>query len=126
MPDSPARPVALALTRAYRDHVAGKLVSTAELARALHVAPRTIVHWKNEKGLEPDAVTLGGHARWDVERVKSWVRNRLASGEDSIGPTGRRPDHDSTAQVDSQPDPGVGNRKQNDQVQEHRPPEHER
>lgn len=36
---------------------------------------------QEHKGLEPDAVTLGGHARWDIERVKGWVRDQLASGE---------------------------------------------
>lgn len=60
-----------------------KLVPTAELARALNVAPRTVQHWRQHRGLEPDAVTLGGHARWDIERVKAWVRDQLANGKTS-------------------------------------------
>lgn len=55
------------------------LVSTAELARALNVSPRTVNHWKNELGLEPDDVTAGGHARWNVERVRAWVKARAKS-----------------------------------------------
>lgn len=56
--------------------IQGRLVSTAVLARALNVAPRTVNHWQRERGLIPDDVTAGGHARWDIDRVKEWVRSQ--------------------------------------------------
>lgn len=56
-------------------------MNTAELARELHVATRTITDWRHQRGLLPDAVTAGGHARWDVERVKRWVKEEYTRHE---------------------------------------------
>lgn len=46
-------------------------LTPGEVARALHVSPKTIIRWANE-GRIPCTLTLGGHRRFlrvDVERV---------------------------------------------------------
>ena len=55
-----------------------RLVNTAELARALGLAPRTIQKYRQEGTLTPDLESAGGHARWDVERVRAELR-RIAA-----------------------------------------------
>jgi ParB-like chromosome segregation protein Spo0J len=64
------------LTSAYGDHVAdGRLVTTAELARALGLSTRTIQRYRQGGVLVPDVVSAGGHARWDVDKVRSTLRS---------------------------------------------------
>ena len=64
------------LTSPYGDRVAGgRLVTTAELARALGLSARTIQRYRQGGVLVPEIVSAGGHARWDVDKV----RNRLRS-----------------------------------------------
>jgi DNA-binding transcriptional MerR regulator len=55
-----------------------RLVSTAELARALGLAPRTIQKYRKDGLLTPDLESIGGHARWNVERVREELR-RIAA-----------------------------------------------
>jgi ParB-like chromosome segregation protein Spo0J len=71
-----ARACAHGLTSAYGDHVAdGRLVTTAELARALGLSTRTIQRYRQGGVLVPDVVSAGGHARWDVDKVRSTLRS---------------------------------------------------
>ncbi len=51
--------------------VAVKLVSSGVLARELGVTVRTVQHWVADGLIEPDARTAGGHARFDVARVRA-------------------------------------------------------
>jgi DNA-binding transcriptional MerR regulator len=51
-----------------------QLVTTSELARALGLHMRTIQRYRAEKLITPEIVTKGGHARWDVEKVKQQLR----------------------------------------------------
>lgn len=51
-----------------------RLVTTAELARALGINPRTIQRWRAQGVLTPEVATPGGHARWDIEKVKQQLR----------------------------------------------------
>lgn len=53
-----------------------KLVSTAVAARELGVAVRTLQLWAQQGTVIPDLVTPGGHARWDVERLRRELRDR--------------------------------------------------
>ncbi len=49
-----------------------------EVARVLHVSPKTISRWASQ-GLLPCVVTLGGHRRFrreDIERIERQMSNR--------------------------------------------------
>ena len=71
-----ARDCARHLTSAYGARVAdGRLVTTAELARALGLSTRTIQRYRQGGVLVPDVVSAGGHARWDVDKVRSTLRS---------------------------------------------------
>ena len=71
-----AAPCTYRLTSPYGDRVAdGRLVTTAELARALGLSARTIQRYRQGGVLVPDLVSAGGHARWDVEKVRSRLRS---------------------------------------------------
>jgi len=50
-------------------------VTTAELARALGLSARTIQRYRQTGLLEPELVSAGGHARWDVDKVRSTLRS---------------------------------------------------
>jgi MerR HTH family regulatory protein len=70
------------LTSPYGDRVAdGRLVTTAELARALGLSARTIQRYRQGGLLVPDLVSAGGHARWDVEKVRSRLRSLAERSE---------------------------------------------
>lgn len=51
-----------------------RLVTTAELARVLGINTRTIQRWRAQGVLTPEVSTPGGHARWDIEKVKQQLR----------------------------------------------------
>jgi hypothetical protein len=71
-----ARACARHLTSPYGARVAdGRLVTTAELARALGLSARTIQRYRQVGVLVPDVVSAGGHARWDVEKVRNTLRS---------------------------------------------------
>jgi DNA-binding transcriptional MerR regulator len=46
------------------------LVPTDDAARAIGVNKRTLQRWVQEGTLVPDLTTPGGHARWDVDRLR--------------------------------------------------------
>ncbi|GJF07726.1 MerR family DNA-binding transcriptional regulator [Pseudonocardia sp. D17] len=50
------------------------LVTSAELARVLGLSARTIQRYRQAGVLVPDVVSPGGHARWNVERVRERLR----------------------------------------------------
>ncbi|HVE76478.1 MAG TPA: helix-turn-helix domain-containing protein [Actinomycetota bacterium] len=60
---------------------------TAQVARLLHVSPKTISRWAKEQKL-PYVMTLGGHRRFPAEAIADIV-SKLSSGgpqalEDSL------------------------------------------
>ena len=64
------------LTSPYGDRVAEeRLVTTAELARALGLSARTIQRYREGGVLVPELVSAGGHARWDVAKVRTRLRS---------------------------------------------------
>jgi hypothetical protein len=74
--DISALAVTRRLTSPYGDHVEnGRLVTTAELARALGLSARTIQRYRQTGLLEPELVSAGGHARWDVDKVRARLRS---------------------------------------------------
>ncbi|OLS96311.1 MerR family transcriptional regulator [Pseudonocardia sp. CNS-004] len=52
-----------------------RLVTTGELARALGLHPRTLQRYRTLGVLVPELESPGGHARWDVEKVKQQLRD---------------------------------------------------
>ena len=48
---------------------AGEYLRTAEVARLLHVSPKTISRWAKEEKL-PFVKTLGGHRRFPAESIR--------------------------------------------------------
>lgn len=59
-----------------------RFVTTSEAARELSVHVRSLQRWVRQGLISPDYFTPGGHARWDVERLRGELRN----------PSRRRPD----------------------------------
>jgi excisionase family DNA binding protein len=51
-----------------------ELVTTTQAAREVGVARSTLVSWVHQGWLEPHATTMGGHYRWDVDRLKDEIR----------------------------------------------------
>lgn len=55
-----------------------RLVPTSELARELGLSDRTIQRYRQLGVLRPDVVSPGGHARWNIERVREQLRQMAA------------------------------------------------
>ena len=53
-------------------------LTPAQVARMLHVSPKTVNRWANE-GRIPCLVTLGGHRRFQREEIERVVE-QMASG----------------------------------------------
>lgn len=53
-----------------------KLVSTAVAAAELGVSVRTLQQWAHDGAVIPDVVTPGGHARWDIDRLRRELRDQ--------------------------------------------------
>ena len=60
----------------------GELVSSGQAAKALGVSLRSLQQWVREGKIVPDYVTPGGHARWDVDRVRHELRDNIARRHD--------------------------------------------
>lgn len=46
-------------------------VSTKFAAEAIEVHPSTLWRWWRKRGIvTPASITMGGHARWDIEDLK--------------------------------------------------------
>lgn len=58
----------------------GKYLRTADVARLLHVSPKTISRWAKE-GKLPFVRTLGGHRRYPEQAIMEIVQD-LADNED--------------------------------------------
>jgi hypothetical protein len=52
----------------------GLRVHTSEAAKALGISARSLARWAAEGRITPDLVTPGGHMRWDVESLRSQLR----------------------------------------------------
>jgi hypothetical protein len=65
---------------AHRVAMAEKLVSTGEAAEAIGVGRVTLARWWKRGAVEPQLVTPGGHARWDIDAL----RNQLRANRDQI------------------------------------------
>ncbi|MFR9807418.1 helix-turn-helix domain-containing protein [Pseudonocardia sp. RS010] len=68
-------------------------MSTGEAARALGVSIRSLQQWARDGHVTPDYVTPGGHYRWDVDRLREWIRDpqRLRRTRDDDRPPARFP-----------------------------------
>lgn len=62
--------------------MAGKarLVTSAELARAFGLSARSIQRYRRDGLITPEIVSPGGHARWDIEKVRQQLLD-LQHGE---------------------------------------------
>lgn len=60
---------------------ADRLVTSSELGRLLGLSGRTIQRYRQRGLLKPEVVSPGGHARWDVDKVRETLRE-LAAGPD--------------------------------------------
>ncbi len=50
---------------------------TGDAARDLGVNIRTLQLWVSQGLVKPDVYTPGGHMRWDVDRLREHLRERL-------------------------------------------------
>jgi DNA-binding transcriptional MerR regulator len=57
-------------------------VTSGQAARELGVSLRSLQQWVREGRVAPDYFTPGGHARWDVDRVRRELRERIARRDD--------------------------------------------
>ena len=60
------------------------LVSSVKAAEMLGLAPSTLWRWHHRNYISADLVTPGGHLRWDVERLRRFLRHKE---EQSMAPT---------------------------------------
>jgi predicted site-specific integrase-resolvase len=72
----------------------GRLVRSAEAARALGVTTTTLWRWRRAGVVRPATITHGGQARWNLEEL----RRQLAAAKDGAAapePTTAEPGHAS-------------------------------
>ncbi len=53
-----------------------RYLKTAEVARILHVSPKTITRWARD-GKLPHSRTLGGHRRFPAEEIEQLARELM-------------------------------------------------
>lgn len=51
-----------------------RLLTTTQAATELGIASRTLAQWWHDGKVAPSEVTLGGHARWDVDDLRRQIR----------------------------------------------------
>jgi DNA-binding transcriptional MerR regulator len=51
-----------------------RLLTSAELARELGLTARTIQRYRREGMITPEFESVGGHARWDPDKVRQQIR----------------------------------------------------
>lgn len=56
--------------------MANRLVGSTEAAKALGVDRSTLARWWHDGLVQPELVTAGGHARWDLEDLKRQLREK--------------------------------------------------
>jgi len=54
-----------------RPSTSAKLVSTSEAARQLGVNQSTLSRWAAKGIVQPAQRTVGGHMRWDIEKLRA-------------------------------------------------------
>lgn len=50
------------------------MVSTGEAAKAVGVDVRTLQRWATSGLVKPHGWTAGGHMRWDIDRLRTELR----------------------------------------------------
>jgi hypothetical protein len=63
--------------------VGSQLVPTGAAAKALGVDPATLYRWWQQGSVEPATVTLGGHARWDLDELRAQLKAHQLSRDDA-------------------------------------------
>ncbi|MFC5053234.1 MerR family DNA-binding transcriptional regulator [Saccharothrix xinjiangensis] len=58
-----------------------KLVSTGVAAAELGIDRVTLARWWRAGLVEPEFVTAGGHARWDMDKLRQSLRERARREE---------------------------------------------
>ncbi|WP_199700566.1 MerR family transcriptional regulator [Jiangella rhizosphaerae] len=56
-------------------------MATGVAAKAVGVDPTTLMRWWHKGLVTPEYVTPGGHARWDLEKLKEQLRALRQRGE---------------------------------------------
>ncbi|MGZ3141901.1 MerR family transcriptional regulator [Lentzea chajnantorensis] len=57
-------------------------MTTGQAAKAVGVGRATLARWWALGLVEPELVTAGGHARWNVEKLKADLRRMARSDDD--------------------------------------------
>ena len=56
-----------------------RYLRTAEVARLLHVSPKTVTRWAKD-GKLPHSRTLGGHRRFPADAIEKIAKDMVESG----------------------------------------------
>jgi DNA-binding transcriptional MerR regulator len=62
------------------------LLTTAQLAKQLNIAARTLQRWRQEGWITPELLTVGGQARWVEADVRAQLRELSQRDRDSEPP----------------------------------------
>lgn len=60
-----------------------RYIASSDVARILHVSPKTVSRWARD-GRRPFIRTLGGHRRYPKVEIEALARTLGASGNDEI------------------------------------------